>query len=229
MPVLWLLVALFAASEEKKDGADDYLKYAIPKDAKVTEHTARPGYEYVVYETYRMGDETVGITYYWDRNKNQLHSEELFKGGKQHGAQRAWHGNGQLRWERPYKDGQMHGTFTQSDKSGKLLGTFVMKEGTGNFQTWYDNGRLEYIKPYKKGKEHGELRTFYDNGILFQAITYKEGKAHGISYLWERSGMLTNDSPKFYIQDERVTKEEYLKAAEKDKSLAPIKASDGDK
>jgi hypothetical protein len=221
--------AAVVADDAKKDGADDYLKYAIPKDAKVTEHTARPGHEYVVYDAYRVGDETVGIIYYWDRNKSQLHSEELFKGGQKHGLQRAWHGNGQLRWERPYKDGQMHGAFTQFDKAGKLLGSFVMKEGTGNFQTWYDNGRLEYVRPYKKGKEDGELRTFYDNGILFQSITYKEGKAHGISYQWDRDGKPTQDSPKFYLQDQRVTKEEYLKAAEKDKSLPPIKASDGDK
>jgi hypothetical protein len=104
-----------------------------------------------------------------------------------------------------------------------------MKEGTGTFQTWYDNGRPEYVRPYKKGKEDGELRTFYDNGILFQSITYKDGKAHGISYQWDRDGKPTQDSPKFYLQDARVTKEEYLKAAEKDKSLPPIKSDAGDK
>jgi antitoxin component YwqK of YwqJK toxin-antitoxin module len=64
---------------------------------------------------------------------------------------------------------------------------------------------------------------------LFQSISYKDGKAHGISYLWDRDGKLTQDSPKFYLQDERVTKEEYLKAAEKDQSLPPIKSSDGDR
>jgi hypothetical protein len=40
---------------------------------------------------------------------------------------------------------------------------------------------------------------------------------------------MTQDSPKFYLQDERVTKEEYLKAAETDKSLPPIKPADGDR
>jgi hypothetical protein len=67
LSVAFVCCATAAADDAKKDD-DDYLKYAIPKDAKVTEHTARPGFEYVVYETYRVGDETVGIIYYWDRN-----------------------------------------------------------------------------------------------------------------------------------------------------------------
>lgn len=224
-----LLAARGLADEPKKDEGDDYLKYAIPKGAKVVEQNARPGHDYVVIELYFVADKRVGARYYWDRDKTKLHSEELFKDERQCGLWRQWHENGKLKSESPFKDGQMHGTFTQFDSSGKLLGSSLLKDGNGTLRTWYPNGRLEYVRPYKNGKQDGELQTFFDSGQLFQMITFKDGQAHGISYIWDREGKPANDSPKFYLQDKRVTKEEYRKAAETDKSLPPIKADDGDR
>lgn len=227
---LWLVVMFcvaVVAEEPKKADDEDYLKYALPKNAKTCEANARPGYDFVVYVQYSVGDEQVGTRRYWDREKTKLHSEVLLKEGKEHGLQRTWHQNGLSKSESPYKDGQRHGTFKQWDEKGKLLGSFVMKEGTGTFQDWYPNGQTDHLKPYKNGKYHGELRTYFDTGKLFQVITYKNGETHGVSYVWTRAGELEAGYPKCYLRDKGVSKEKYLKAAETDKSLPPIETGAG--
>jgi antitoxin component YwqK of YwqJK toxin-antitoxin module len=217
-----LLCAAGLAEEPKKADDEEYLKYAIPDDAKISLRYPKPT-DYAVAIVYKVEDKLVGERRYWDREQTKIHSEHLFKGEKEHGLQRAWHKNGELKSESPYRDGKMHGTFKQWDEKGKLLGSFVMKAGTGTFQAWYPNGQPHHIWPFRSGKEDGELRTFFETGKLFQVITYKEAKPHGVSYVWNRDGELEDGYPIFFVNGTNVTKDEYLKAAKLEGFLPPIK------
>ena len=181
-------------------------------------------FQFAYVMTYFVGEELVGVRQYWDRERTQLHSEELLKAGKKHGVQREWHKNGQLKVEYPYKDGQMHGTFKQWNEKGKLLGSFVMTEGSGTFQTWYPNGQIHDTIPYTKGKYNGEMRKYYDTGKLFQVITYKETWLTGSPTFGSVTETFGRITPNSTLKATKLQKEEYLKAAEKEKSLPPIKS-----
>jgi antitoxin component YwqK of YwqJK toxin-antitoxin module len=219
---VWAVCIMPPAAEWTADMDEEYLNYAIPKDAVSSERTARPGFQYVVYVTYKVGNAKVGVRYYWDNDKTKIHSEELVKDGKKHGLQREWYENGQLKSESPFKDGEMNGKFKQWSPSGKLLGVSVMTAGTGTWKTWYPSGRPEYVKPFKAGKPDGEQKIYFDTGKLQQTITYKDGEPHGISKIWDRNGNLVEGSPLYYIRGDKVAKENYEKACATDESLPRI-------
>src|SRR5205085_1084494 len=136
-------------------------------------------------DAYYVGEDGVAYRFYWDREKTRLHSECLFittaGNGVQHlhGVQREWHANGQLKSESPYRLGQRHGTSRQWNDEGRLLGSFVMRDGTGTFRMWYDNGLIERSLPLVAGKLLGEARSYYDNGSLAVLRPYHADKLHG--------------------------------------------------
>lgn len=220
-------------NEPAMSGGESGLNNTIPPTAEAREIPARRGEEYAREVWYFVDDNTlVGVRRYWDEKKSKLHSEELYAPSDswrfQHknGVQREWYKNGQLKSERPYKNDKMHGTFKQWDENGKLLGSFEMKEDSGPFQSWYPNGQVEEIRPCKNGKIHGEWRWYFDNGKLGAIAWYEEGSVYGISYSWDRDGKPEQDSPQFHVHGERVTKEEYLKAASVDTTLRRYEAQE---
>jgi antitoxin component YwqK of YwqJK toxin-antitoxin module len=208
-------VAGFAA------GADDYLKYTIPKEAKAAEGPVRPGQVFSKAIVYSLGDQLVGRRAYYENGT--LYREIAYKNGEKHGIERVWFKNGRLEFESPYKEGIMHGTFRQWDHKGKLLGSYNMKMGTGVKKKWHENGQLEEERPYKSGKLDGFYKAFFDNGRPRQTLHFKSGEAHGVSRIWDANGKLIENSPLFYIKGKRVSKEEYEKACQKDPSL-PIES-----
>ena len=56
----------------------------------------------------------------WHEN-GQLAWEREFRDGKLHGAARAWHANGQLALEREWRDGQLRGAVRRWNDRGELL------------------------------------------------------------------------------------------------------------
>ena len=175
LTLIFAVTVTLVAGLVAKSSADDdksYLEHAVPNGARVIADTARPGAEYSMVESFFVGEQLVGVRYYWDAKMQQLHSKDLFKDGKRHGIQQKWYDNGQLSSETPYLNGQMHGTCRQWNRDGKLLGSFVMKNGCGVFQTWYPDGQQESVKHFTNGNIDGELKCYFDNGKLFYLITY---------------------------------------------------------
>jgi antitoxin component YwqK of YwqJK toxin-antitoxin module len=67
---------------------------------------------------------------------------------------RAHYINGQLHWEIPYVNGQMHG-----------IG-----------RSWYKNGQLEYEISYVNGQNHGIARYWKENGKLWSIDKFHRGQ-----------------------------------------------------
>jgi antitoxin component YwqK of YwqJK toxin-antitoxin module len=225
----------------------------IPKEAEARE--GPPQKSDCAWEVrYVLNDNLVGIRRYWDTKKTRPHSEELFTGNSpfdcRRGIQREWYKNGQLRREEPYKDGLKHGTFKewydngqlaserpykedllhgtvkQWDEKGILLGSFVFEEGTGAVTAWLFPDKRRSHTEHKNGKLHGEARSYHANGQLSEVETYQNGSQHGIRYFWNEDGKQARESPEFFLQGSRVTKEEYLRAAETNESLPPLEAQE---
>ena len=83
-----------------------------------------------------------------------------------------WYENGQLAFERTYKNGELDGLWKE----------------------WYENGQLQYEWNYKDGKEDGLHRMWYENGQLRYEYNYKDGKEDGLWKEWHENGKLSYES-----------------------------------
>ena len=126
------------------------------------------------------------IERYYYRN-GQIRMENREVDGQLHGLCGTWHYNGQLAEEQRYLHGQLHGTSRQWNEKGHLLGSFIMKHGTGRQRYWHQNGKLRL-----------EINSF-------------NGKFFGRLRIWLRDGTLGQET--YYISNVDVSRVKYLKAA----------------
>jgi antitoxin component YwqK of YwqJK toxin-antitoxin module len=116
---------------------------------------------------------------------DRVHTEDLyFKGdicyldGKEFtGISFDIHSNGQLKFERSYKNGRKNGLNKQWFENGQLRIETNYKNGKrdGLDKMWYENGQLNYVWKFKDGVEDGIQKTWYENGQLLAIWEYKDG------------------------------------------------------
>ena len=123
----------------------------------------------------------------------QLRQKSPVTRGRRHGVARTWHPNGIRATEQYFKNGLLHGRCRQWDEEGKLLGEFVMRQGTGVQREWHDNGQLKI-----------EVSTV-------------GGQFCGRNRIWLRDGTLVSE--RFYLHRRQVTPHRYAIAAADDESL----------
>ena len=129
-------------------------------------------------------------TFYAD---GQLQSEVTLVNGLPNGFTRRWYPNGFLAEEVSVKDGTWDGISKRWNDKGELIGTFVVRNGTGIVKLWYDNGVLQ-----------GE-------------ISCVDGKFTGRQRAWFEDGELVTDL--FWIRGRKVSRKKYLEACKTDPSL----------
>ena len=139
---------------------------------------------------------------------------------------------GKLITAEPYSNGLSHGTVRQWSDDGKLLGTYTMEHGTG-IDLWWCEG-FEGGPPYlsearyiKDGKWHGfEWWLKADQKSVWQERRFRADQLHGIERRWNWRGRLGRGYPRYWLNDVRVTKRQYLRACAKDPSLPPSREAD---
>tara|TARA_R110001606_G_scaffold382021_2_gene543548 strand:- start:841 stop:1275 length:435 start_codon:yes stop_codon:yes gene_type:complete len=84
--------------------------------------------------------------------------------------------NGQLMYERNYKDGKEDVLLRGWYEDGQLKYECNVKDGKkdGLERWWHENGQLEYEYNYKDGKKDGLDRTWYENGQLKYECNFKD-------------------------------------------------------
>src|SRR5205823_295321 len=137
--------------------------------------------------------------------------------------------NGTLFAERPYRNGQMDGTFRFWDEEGKLIRKSDLKNGTGllreadNASLKSDDAETHYVESkrhglqtrwgrfqgctglgysissYKRGKLDGPIVTRDEDGTLIGYANAKDGHLHGVSHSLDRRGNEVTAFPKYYI------------------------------
>jgi hypothetical protein len=136
----------------------------------------------------------VSATVQQSRFRNgQLREKSSVRRGRRHGVARTWHPNGIVASEQHFTNGLLHGRCRQWDESGKLLGEFVMRHGTGVQREWHDNGQLKI-----------EVSTV-------------RGQFCGRNRIWLRDGTLISE--RFYLNGSQVTPAKYSNVAAKDETL----------
>lgn len=160
---------------------------------------------------------------HWSED-GELEAQYHFKGNTPHGP---WYEfkDGHLGFITHYIDGLEHGNAIQYLADGSILGQYEMVNGTGT-DLWYnyDAGLLAEEREYLDGKVHGYERWWddYEGGRVWKEEHYKHNRRHGIFRKWE-DDELTDGFPKFFVDDEEVSRDEYLEASRSNADLPPYR------
>jgi len=77
----------------------------------------------------------------------------------------------------------------------------------------------------RRGLRHGFEWWLYGRQLSSEAH-FLDGKSHGIERSWSVQAKLERGYPRYWVNDARVTKRQYLAAARKDPSLPPFRERD---
>ncbi|BDA69972.1 hypothetical protein CAL7716_041380 [Calothrix sp. PCC 7716] len=177
---------------------------------------------------YSINGEKESAHYYLDDEKiayrawheNQVCMEYSIKNEKMHGLFRTWHENGNLCELGFYIDGKEHGITKQYDDDGNLIGSYEMNHGTG-VDLWYSaKSIISEERHLKDGKRHGYERWWYDdNKTVWREQHFKDDIEHGIYREWNQKNSLRRGFPQYYVNGQKVNKQQYLKACIQDEFL----------
>lgn len=178
----------------------------------------------------RLNGKLVGIRCFHETG--ELESEHPLKNGLIHGIVYRSDTPGKLLSAEPYSNGLPHGTARQWSEDGKLLGTYTMKHGTGIDLWWcqHSNSAVPYLSEaryLKDGKWHGfEWWLNEDQKSVMQERHFQNDHLHGIERLWKHQGRLRRGYPRYWVNNVRVAKRQYLCACAKDPTLPPFRETD---
>jgi YD repeat-containing protein len=185
---------------------------------------------------YTLGDEVVGRR--WFDQDGSMGSETPLKSGQVHGTLYYFSSSqpdGPLKviFAEPYRNGLAHGTAEQwSVYDGRFLGSCTMKRGTG-IDLWRAetySGASAYLSEaryIKEGNWHGfEWWLNQDQKTVHKESHFSENLQHGITREWNGQGKLKRGYPKYWVQNMRVTKRQYLRAQVNESNLPPYREVD---
>jgi hypothetical protein len=153
-----------------------------------------------------------------------LEGETPYQNGVIHGIRYRWDEPGKLLSAEPFEHGVPHGTACQWAADGRLLGTYTLDHGTGIdlwWQEWSDgSAHLAEVHYMQDGEPHGfDWWLNDDQQSVFIERHWWHWNQHGIERQWNAEGRLSRGYPRYWVEGERVTKRQYLKAAARDSSL----------
>ena len=163
----------------------------------------------------------------------QLAMECAFRKGRRHGTMYRWHSSGGLCLAEPFVDGMPHGVAKQWSADGKLLGTYTMVQGTG-IGLWRDqreDGSVYLAEAHfvKDGCIRGfEWFINEDQRTVYIERSFNESGVHGIWREWNERGRLSRGFPQYYVDNEKVTRRQYLRACKTDRTMPPFRDAEND-
>ena len=157
--------------------------------------------------------------------------ETPMKDGLKHGREFTWSDDGKLLLIEPYTKGKVHGTAKQYGRDGKVIGIYTMVHGTG-IDVWRQEDEdntvfVSEIHSLQNGFPNGyELCFTSSKQDLWHERHWNMGKLHGIQRMWNSKGKLHRGYPKFYVADQAVSKQKYIKMTFIDKTLPVFQEKD---
>lgn len=207
-------------------------KSDIPRGAVerlVSEYREEGPFIYLQINECIFEGEVVGRRAY--NGNGKLMIETPLRNGEKHGHEYTWNEEGALESVEPYFEGKLHGLGKQYGLGGKVIGTYRCVHGTG-FDIWRherEDGStvISEIHSIQDGVPHGyEWWLTMEQHSVWHERHWQQGTVHGIERLWNTKGHLQRGYPKFWIQDQAVSKRIYLKAAEQDHTLPAFRVED---
>jgi hypothetical protein len=175
-----------------------------------------------------LNGKLVGIRYFHETG--ELEVECPLKNGLTHGIEYRSNIPGKLCSAEPYSNGFPHGTARQWSDDGKLMGSYTMRHGTGIDLWWCDGCGIPYLSEaryLKDGNRHGfEWWLSDDQKSVWEERHFHNNEKHGIERSWNHLGLLHRGYPKYWANDVRMTKRQYIRACDKDPTLPPFREKD---
>jgi hypothetical protein len=205
-----------------------YYRSSIPKGAR-----ERLTANFVTGQRYQVEcvfkGKVVGVRRFHETG--ELADEYPLKNGLIHGTAYRSDRPGELLSAEPYFNGLPHGTARQWSDDGKLIGTYTMKHGTGVDLWWQQLGKevphLAEARYVTDGKWRGfEWWLREDQKSVWLERHFWNNRIHGIERDWNWSGRLRRGYPRYWVNNERTTKRQYLRACAKDPTLPSFREQD---
>ncbi len=112
-----------------------------------------------------------------------------YRKGKRHGLSTGWASNGRKVEEGTYAAGLKHGVWRQWSRSGKHLGSYEIKHGTGVERWWHDDGSPWRIVGWRNGAYHGRSARWNDAGVQVSEGQFHSGLPDGTWTQWNDAGV----------------------------------------
>lgn len=205
-----------------------YYRSSIPKAARERIVERYPSGKKKQAE-YRLKGKVVGTRSFYETGEPEL--EYGLRNGKKHGIHYDWPTPGKLGFVEPYVDGVPHGTAKQWSDHGKLLGTYTMNRGTG-IDLWRCQRKdgsvfLSEARFLKNGFVCGFEWYINEDQQRVDSEHHYNGKVlHGICREWNAQGRLRRGYPQYYVNHQKLTKQQYLRASKMDPTLPPFRVKD---
>ncbi len=170
---------------------------------------------------YKLGPAVIAERHYNEHGVLVL--ERSLSGGVRHGAEHRFDDDGWLLSRTYYREGLEHGLAQQWSRDGLLLGEYSMEAGSG-WDLWWQTFTgsspiLAEARCYRNGRRCGDEWWFLSADRLSAAACFWDDLRHGAEWRWGGSGNVERGFPRFWLQDQRVTKRVYLRAAKTDGRL----------
>lgn len=180
---------------------------------------------------YRLNGRVVGFRQF-DQD-GEIQSERPVKDGLTHGTQ-YFFDPGTVAFSEPYKKGLAHGTARQYSEEGRLIGTYSMIRGTGidlwRHKTNWGTGPSVFLSEaryFRDGMRHGFEWWLNENqNTVSRECHFKRDRKHGIERAWTAGGRLKRGYPKYWIDNQQVTKRQYLREMRRDLALPSFRDAD---
>ena len=202
----------------------DAYQSSIPEQAR-EKITQKHGNGSKKQAEYYVGKENVGLRTFYPCGA--LEGEYSFRNGVKHGWEYRWDSPNELLSATSYENGLEHGTAYQWDGDGPSIGSYKMEHGTGIdlwWNVWSDGSiDLSEVYHYVKGARHGFEWHFFGQDKLSEEKHWREGMLQGIEREWNFEGGLRRGFPRYWLNNERVTRAKYLRAAAQDAALPPFR------
>jgi hypothetical protein len=139
-----------------------------------------------------------------------LCTERYFKSdGVAHGLDLSRHKNGTLQWQIPWVRGWMHGFARAFDEQGRELLRSRFVHGSG-VDLWADGTEITELREHRNNHRHGVERWGHPV-FPYEENYFLEGRRAGVFRRWDGLA-LEKGYPQYFVDDEEVTRAEYVRA-----------------
>jgi hypothetical protein len=151
-------------------------------------------------------------------------SERYFDAnGRAHGMEVSRYEDGAVEWQVPWVRGQMHGIARQFDESGRELFRARFVRGSG-IDLWVQANEIVELRECKDSVPHGVER--WGHPLLpYEEGYFIRGKRAGVFRRWIGSELETG-YPRYFIDDEEVSRKEYLQTRRRRPELPASRRKD---
>jgi hypothetical protein len=129
--------------------------------------------------------------------------------GVTHGLDLSRHKDGSLEWQLPWVRGRMHGIARQFDEHGRELLRTRFVQGSG-VDLWANGTEITELRVHRNNHRHGVER--WGHPLLpYEENYFLEGRRAGVFRRWDGLA-LEKGYPQYFVDDEEVTRAEYVRA-----------------